>query len=157
VAKEFVGIKYHHQPTNLIVTGAIDDLWRDTQGRFIVVDYKSTSKTGRIDTLDQPWHVSHKRQMEIYQWLLRRKGFEVSPTGYFVYCNGRTDRAACDGKLEFDVTLIAHDGNDSWVEQTVTDAPACLNAPGIPPAAQDCDYCNYVRAVGKTFKDLGHC
>ena len=155
--ENFQGIQYHHLLTNLIVTGAIDDLWQDTQGRFVVVDYKSTSKAGRIDALDQPWHVGYKRQMEIYQWLLRRKGFEVSPTGYFVYCNGRTDRAAFDGRLEFEVTLIAHRGDDSWVEQAVTDAHACLNAPGIPLAAQDCNYCKYVWAVGKIFKDQGDC
>ena len=32
-----------------------------------------------------------KRQMEIYQWLLRKNGFKVSDTGYFVYANGITD------------------------------------------------------------------
>ena len=35
--------KYHHKPTNLIITGAIDDLWQNPKGEFIVVDYKATS------------------------------------------------------------------------------------------------------------------
>ena len=30
----------------------------------------------------------YKRQMDMYQWILRRKGFEVSPVGYFVYVDG---------------------------------------------------------------------
>jgi hypothetical protein len=154
--ENFKGIQYHHQPTNLIVTGAIDDLWQDARGRFVVVDYKSTSKAGRIDALDQPHHAAYKRQMEIYQWLLRRKGHDVSATGYFGYCNGRTDPAAFDGKLEFDVTLIDYVGDDSWVEQAVTDAHACLNAPEIPPAAVDCDYCTYIEAVGKILRDRGN-
>ena len=155
--ENFKGIQYHHRPTNLIVTGAIDDLWLDAQHRFVVVDYKATSKADQITALDQDWHIGYKRQMEIYQWLLRRKGLEVSPTGYFVYCNGRTDRAAFDGKLEFEITLIAYDGDDSWVEQTVTDAHACINAPNIPPAELDCDYCAYVGAVEKVFKDRENC
>jgi hypothetical protein len=147
--ENFQGIRFHHEPTNLIVTGAIDDLWRDAQGRFVVVDYKATSKAGRITALDQGWHAAYKRQMEIYQWLLRRKGHDVSATGYFVYCNGLTDREAFDGKLEFDVTLIRYDGDDSWVEGAVREAHACLNAAAVPHAAEGCDYCAYVDAVGK--------
>jgi hypothetical protein len=145
--ENFKGVRFHHQPTNLVITGAIDDLWLDAQRRFVVVDYKATSKAEPITALDQGWHAGYKRQMEIYQWLLRRNGLEVSPTGYFVYCNGRTDLAAFDGKLEFDVTLIAYTGDDSWVEQAVRDAHACLNAPEIPAAAEECDYCAYVEAV----------
>ena len=44
--------------------------------------------------------------MEVYQWLFRQNGYKVSDTGYFVYCNGNTDRQAFDAKLEFDITLI---------------------------------------------------
>jgi len=146
--ENFKGIRFHHEPTNLIITGAIDDLWLDAQQRFVVVDYKATSKSERITALDQGWHAGYKRQMEIYQWLLRRNGLEVSPTGYFVYCNGRTDLAAFDGKLEFDVTLIPYVGDDSWVEQAVRDAHRCLNAAIIPAAAEGCDYCAYVKEVG---------
>ena len=146
--ENFKGIRFHHEPTNLIITGAIDDLWQDAHRRFIVVDYKATSKADQITALDQDWHIGYKRQMEIYQWLLRKRGLDVSPTGYFVYCNGRTDLEAFDGRLEFDVTLIAYLGDDSWVERAIRDAHACLNAPGIPAAAERCDYCAYVAAVG---------
>jgi len=45
-------------------------------------------------TLDAEWQDGYKRQMEIYQWLLRQNGLKVSDTGYFVYCNGKTDRKA---------------------------------------------------------------
>ena len=146
--ENFKGVEHLHEPTNLIVTGAVDDLWQDPQGRFVVVDYKATSKSGRITALDQRWHGGYKRQMEIYQWLLRRRGHEVSPTGYFVYCNGRADLEAFDGRLEFDVTLIPYRGDDSWVEPAICDAHACLNAPAIPAAAERCDYCAYIAAVG---------
>ena len=48
-----------------------------------------------------------------------------------------------DGKLEFDLTLIAHEGNDRWVEETINCAHKCLNSDHIPLAAEDCDYCAY--------------
>ena len=65
--ENFKGIQYHHKPTNLIITGAIDDLWQNSRGEYIVVDYKSTSKNEEITALDKAWHDGYKRQMEIYQ------------------------------------------------------------------------------------------
>jgi hypothetical protein len=147
--ENFVGVQYLHEPTNLIITGAIDDLWQDSAGAYIVVDYKSTSKAGVIDVLDQPWQDGYKRQMEIYQWLLRRNGLDVSDTGYFVYCNGATDRQAFDAKLEFDITLIPYAGNDDWIEGTLLEIHACLNAGEIPATSVQCDYCRYRAAVAE--------
>ena len=37
--ENFKGIEYLHQATNLLITGAIDDLWQNSQQEFIVVDY----------------------------------------------------------------------------------------------------------------------
>ena len=40
--RNFGGIKYLHDPTGLLVTGAIDDLWINSKGEYMVVDYKAT-------------------------------------------------------------------------------------------------------------------
>lgn len=143
----FTGVRYLHNGTNFLVFGAIDDLWKNSRGEYIVVDYKSTSKEGDITELNQDWHIGYKRQMEIYQWLLRQNGYKVSDTGYFVYCNGQTDKKAFDAKLEFTLTLISYKGDDSWVEKTIVEAKACLNGDNIPNGSSDCDYCEYIRAV----------
>ncbi len=143
----FTGIQYLHKPTNLLIFGAIDDLWQNSKGEYIVVDYKATSKNEDITELNKDWQDGYKRQMEVYQWLLRQNGYKVSSTGYFVYCNGQTDRKAFDGKLEFDITLIPYTGNDGWVEKTIVEAHKCLNGDKIPDADPDCDYCNYIRTI----------
>lgn len=145
----FTGIQYLHPATNFLVFGAIDDLWQNSQGEYIVVDYKATSKSEDITELNKEWQNGYKRQMEIYQWLLRQNGYKVSSTGYFVYCNGQTDREAFDGKLEFDITLIPYTGDDSWVEKAIIDAHKCLNNDTIPAGKPDCDYCQYVETIGK--------
>ncbi len=148
--ENFKGVSIVHEPTGLTITGAIDDLWINSAGEYIVVDYKATSKNDEITILDQDWHDGYKRQMEIYQWLLRQKGLPVSDTGYFVYCNGNTDKKAFDAKLEFDVTLIAHKGDDAWVEQSIIAAHKCLKSKKLPKANEECDYCLYRDAVSKT-------
>jgi len=147
--ENFKGIQFLHPKTNFIITGAIDDLWQNKKGEYIVVDYKATSKAEEITALNKDWQIGYKRQMEIYQWLLRQNGLKVSDTGYFVYCNGQTDREAFDGKLEFDITLIPYKGDDSWVEETIIEAHKCLNGDKIPAAASGCDYCNYIEAINK--------
>lgn len=142
----FKGITHLHKKTNLFVTGAIDDVWINENGELIIVDYKSTSKAEKV-TLDKDWQIGYKRQMEIYQWLFRQNDFKVSETGFFVYCNGKTDREAFDGKLEFDIDLIPYTGNDSWIEATLADLKTCLLNSVMPAPAPACDYCNYRKSA----------
>ena len=86
----FEGVECKHTPTGLVVSGAIDDLWYDPETEeYIVVDYKATAKAVPVTELDQAWQDGYKRQMEVYQWLLRCNGLQVSDRGYFVYCTGR--------------------------------------------------------------------
>lgn len=138
------GIQFHHKKTNFIVTGGVDDIWQNKNGELIVVDYKSTSTLKEIDLNDgTPWKDAYKRQMEIYQWLLRQNGFKVSNTGYFVYVNADTNQDAFDGKLVFDEQIIAYKGNDGWVEQAIVDAYKCLRKSKAPKSCKDCEWCSY--------------
>ena len=139
----FTGIQYLHEKTNLLLYGAIDDLWLNSDKEYIVVDYKATSKEGEIELTDSQWHDAYRRQMEIYQWLLRGNRLKVSDTGYFVYVNGKKDMEAFDGRLEFDVKLIPYTGSDNWIEQTILDISKCLNSKSLPDSNPGCDFCQY--------------
>lgn len=145
--ENFKGVQYLHQPTNFIITGAVDDLWADSKGLIYIVDYKSTSKTSEVN-LEADWQIGYKRQMEIYQWLMRQNDFQVADVGYFVYCNGLTDKAAFDAKLEFEIKLLPYVGSDAWVEEEIIKAHQCLLSDNIPASGADCDYCQYLEAVG---------
>lgn len=147
------GISYLHAPTNLLIRGGIDDVWVNPAGELIIVDYKATSKKVGPSTEDDLYD-SYKRQLEIYQWLFRKNGFAVSPTGYFVYVNGKSDAEAFDGKLEFDVELIPYTGSDTWVEPAIIDLKAMLISDDIPPVGTafgggPCEYCTYRENAGK--------
>lgn len=150
--ENFKGVETFHEPTGFTVSGAVDDLWVNKDGEVIVVDYKATSKEGRIDALDADWHIGYKRQMEVYQWLLRQNGLKVSNSGYFVYANADRDREMFDNKLDFEVTLIEHVGDDSWVEPTLLNIKTCLDDPRVPKASDDCEYCQYREAAGKVLQ-----
>lgn len=152
------GVKTHHEETNLIIRGGIDDVWQTPDGELIVVDYKATSKKQGPKTQDD-LYPSYKKQVEIYQWLFRRNGFTVSPTAYFVYVNGKTDVEAFDGKLDFDVDLISYTGSDAWIEPALFRLKETLMSDEIPPIGTSfgggpCDFCSYRDAAGNAFK--GH-
>lgn len=147
------GIATHHKETNLIVRGGVDDVWVDSDGQLIIVDYKATSKK-EAPTTAEDLYDSYKKQIEVYQWLFRRNGFKVSNTGYFVYVNGKSDAAAFDGKLEFDVNLVSYTGNDSWVEKAITELKAMLVSEEIPKVGKafnggPCDFCTYRESAGR--------
>lgn len=136
------GITYLHKETNLLITGGVDDVWVNPRKELMIVDYKATSKNGEV-SIDADWQIGYKRQMEVYQWLFRKNGFKVSRTGYFVYCNGNTDKEAFDGKLEFDVKIIPYEGDDSWVEGAIHNIHKCLKNNVLPESGPDCDFCKY--------------
>lgn len=140
------GITARIDGSNVTVTGGVDDVWVNPQREYHIVDYKATSKEEEV-TLDADWQIGYKRQMEIYQWLFRQNGYKVSSTGYFVYCNGNTDKKAFDGKLEFDIKIIPYIGDDSWVEKTIKETIECLKGDTLPNRGPDCDYCKYREAV----------
>ena len=147
--ENFEGIEYKHPDTGFRVSGAVDDIWVRPSGELVIIDYKSTSKEGKIEALDADWHIGYKRQMEVYQWLFRQNGFQVSETGYFVYANAGTDKKAFDAKLEFELTLVPYTGDASWVEPTLLEIKNCLESGELPSPSSTCDYCIYRKTVGK--------
>ncbi len=68
----FGGVRTVREQSNFELLGAIDDVWRDlATNELVVADFKA-SKTAEV-SLNAGWQISDKRQMEFYQWLLRRR------------------------------------------------------------------------------------
>ncbi len=149
----FTGVATLHEPTNLHVFGAVDDVWVDDEGKLIVVDYKATAKAEPVKALgpEGGWQDMYRRQMEVYQWLLRQNGFAVSDIGYFVYATGNPGKDTFDGVVEFETHVFPHHGKSDWVEKTLVDMKQCMEdsmMPAVGAAAMGgpCEYCSYARA-----------
>jgi CRISPR/Cas system-associated exonuclease Cas4 (RecB family) len=149
----FTGIQVLDKKNNLLVFGAVDDIWQDNLTKeLIIVDYKATSSDNEVN-IDDEWKITYKRQMETYQWLARHtadlEGYKVSNRGYFVYCNGQKDKEAFDARLEFDIKIIPYDGDDSWIEPTLAKISVCLRSPDVPEPSENCEYCQYIEEARK--------
>lgn len=148
--ENFQGLAFTHPETGFTISGAVDDVWVNPKGELIVVDYKATSKSGTIVTLDDSsWRDQYKRQMGVYQWLLGKMGFAVSSVGYFVYANADGEKEAFDGKLEFEITVVPCEGDTDWIDETLPRIKETLEGGAIPPAGEACEYCPYREAAGK--------
>jgi CRISPR/Cas system-associated exonuclease Cas4 (RecB family) len=137
------GVQFLHEPTRFLVYGAPDEVCISADGELVVIDVKATSKASEIN-LDADWQISYKRQMEIYQWLLRQNGFKVSPRGYFVYCNGRRDENSSGTSLAFDVSVLPYEGDDFWIEPLLHEIHASLLSEQVPNPSPKCKFCQYL-------------
>lgn len=151
--ENFVGAQYFDETLNLTISGAVDDLWINPKGELHIVDYKATSKDEEV-TLDDQWKDGYKRQMEIYQWLFRKKGFNVSDRGFFVYANGLKDRPDFNNKLEFELTILDYVGETDWIEPTIESIKETLDSENLPESGPKCEYCAQFQLRAKTESEM---
>lgn len=140
----FKGVSYLDKETNFHLFGAVDDIWIDDDGKLVVVDYKATAKAEPMTELtDAVYHWGYRRQLEFYQWLLRKNGFDVSDKGYWLYATARNTADSFDQQLVFDSRMIEHQGVTDWIDPVITEIKKALIAEDLPSAAEDCDFCSY--------------
>ncbi len=138
----FTGVRWLDPETGWTLFGAIDDLWQAPDGELIVADYKATSRAEMPTT--ERLYPSYQRQMDVYQFLVRRQGFEVSDRGWFVYVNGDGKLGRFDGALRFSTAMVPYDGDDAWVLDAFHRAVATVKVTKVPEPGEDCEYCAYV-------------
>jgi len=140
--ENFQGIR--HTTQDFLVTGAVDDIWVNEAGELVVVDYKATSRAEPVTELGEGgFYDGYRRQMEIYQWLLRKNGFKVSSTGYWLYETATKKADSFDGVLHFEAALIAYEGNTDWIEPTLAEMKEALDYVELPWSGDDCDLCRF--------------
>jgi CRISPR/Cas system-associated exonuclease Cas4 (RecB family) len=143
------GVRFLHEKSGFEVYGLVDDVWQDRRTKeLIVADYKATSKSTEVN-LDAEWQNSYKRQVEVYQWLLRQRGFKVSDKSYFVYTNARQDLPEFGDTLRFVTKLVPYVGNTGWIEVTLQNATKLLKQANPPLATPTCKFCEFVSQSSK--------
>jgi len=123
-----------------LVYGAVDDVWINRIGQLIVVDYKATGAN------EYKIYDSYKRQMEIYQWLLKKNGYDVSSTGFFLFAKVNKAGGFKEGKLSFDLFLEPLDGDNSWIDGAILNAKSALSNP-MPLPKEECPYCQFIKGA----------
>lgn len=139
-----------HNDTNIKLGGGIDDVFLNTQTDQIhIVDYKSQAQGTRNpdkyevkpSSIEEPWKISYKRQMDMYVWVARQKGLNVSNTSYFVYVDAQHKdiKEMLDRNnpsiawMKFNASIIPYEADTSWVVPTLIEIKDfLLNQSSIP-------------------------
>ena len=146
-----------HNKTNLKIGGGLDDVWLNTKtNKLHIVDYKITSQKsdkGPI-TLDDYYKGSYKRQMDIYIWVMRQKGFDVDDIGYFLYCDGDrfTETSFLQNEkaiMEFKLTLISYRSQTSWMEPALKKISELLRSHSCPDHSDYCEYGKFIAQIAR--------
>jgi hypothetical protein len=160
-----------HNDTNIKLGGGIDDVFLNTQTDQIhIVDYKSQAQGTRNpdkyevkpSSIEEPWKISYKRQMDMYVWVARQKGLNVSNTSYFVYVDAQHKdiKEILDRNnpsiawMKFNASIIPYEADTSWVVPTLIEIKDfLLNQSSIPnhtPKGDDfsgCDLGRYAKEM----------
>ncbi len=147
------GLRVTHEATGFEAFGYPDDIWQDRKTKeLIVIEYKATAKNDEVEELDPKWHGSYKLQVAFYQWLLRMKGFKVSPTAWFLFANGSKEPEKFDARLEFRMTMIPHETDCTWVEPSLVKVKKVLASDNAPEANKECGFCSYRNQASELLK-----
>jgi hypothetical protein len=138
----FTGVRWTDPESGWTLFGAVDDVWIAPDERLIVADYKATAKERDVTAADI--YPGYRKQLEVYQFLLGRQGFDVDRRGWLVYANGRGNLPKFDDALLFRMTMLPHDGDSSWVLPTFHAAVGLIEGGSRPEAATGCKWCQYV-------------
>jgi hypothetical protein len=140
----FKGVSHKTEEGRFEIYGAVDDIWVDSKGVLYVVDYKATGRQQAVTELGTGgFYDGYRRQMEVYQWLLRKNGFEVSNTGYWVYVTATQKQDNFENTLHFESNLVSYEGNTHWIEATLDSMFVNLNEPEVAGPGDDCDVCQF--------------
>ena len=142
----FTGVRWTDDATGWTLYGAIDDLWQAATGELMVADYKATARAETPTTAGL--YPSYQRQMEVYQFLVRRQGLEVSNRGWFVYANGNARAGEFGGTLRFSTHMVPYEGDDAWVLDMFRRTVATIADASLPAPGEDCEWCRYVAQSG---------
>ncbi len=131
----FKGIQWKDAAGNLFM-GAVDDLLVKDK-KIIVMDFKTRGFPKKDDTAE-----FYQDQIDIYNFLLRKNGFETEDYGYLIFYHPL--QVAGDGNVVFHRDLTKMKVNVKNAERIFKEAVEVLAGP-IPPSSEDCWHCMWAR------------
>jgi hypothetical protein len=142
----FKGVAYFDESLNAILYGAVDDILEFSDGSLAVVDYKSSG--AKEITI----YEDYQRQMDVYNWILRQKGYETYPEAFFVFYQVQKDGDAFNGVLNFREEVKSIKVNPDWVGDAFEKAVETVRSDKAPAAGGQkghCDHCHFVEMASK--------
>jgi len=128
------GIRWQDEEGNNIY-GAVDNLLQKG-GKLIVLDYKTRGYPLKDDTA-----AHYQDQMDFYNFLLRKNGYETEDYAYLLFY--QPDKVNSGGDVVFHTDLVKVEISVQNAEKILESALIVLKGE-MPEPAEECEYCKWV-------------
>lgn len=123
----------------VVLRGGVDDLLETADGRLVVLDYKTRGYPPKGDGAPD----YYRRQLDLYNLLLRETGHPTADHAYLLYYH--PESVGSDGEVTFHTDLVEVPVDVGAARELLEAAVAALGGP-VPPAADDCEFCEWAEA-----------
>jgi len=130
----FKGIQWKDKDDNLF-RGAVDNILVKGK-KLIVLDYKTRGFPLKEDTADH-----YQNQMDIYNFLLRKNGYETEDYAYLLFYH--PDKVTKKGDVVFNTDLVKMKISIKNAESIFKNALKILKGK-MPKPSEYCEYCKWV-------------
>ena len=131
----FKGISWKDSNGN-ILHGAVDNILMKGK-KLVVLDYKTRGFPLKDDT-----HEHYRDQLDIYNFLLRKNGFETEDFSYLLFYH--PNKVLENGNVIFNTDLVKLDVNVKNAEKIFLRAIEVLEG-GIPNPSKECGFCEMIK------------
>jgi hypothetical protein len=128
------GIEWVDKDNN-IFKGAVDNILQKGK-KLIVLDYKTRGFPLKEDT-----HMHYQDQLDIYNFLLRKNGYDTDDYAYLLFYH--PSKVNENGDVVFHTDLIKMPVSIKNAERIFKEALEVLEG-DMPPASDGCSYCGWV-------------
>lgn len=130
----FKGIQWNDEKGNLL-RGAVDNILQKGK-KLIVLDYKTRGYPLKEDTAKY-----YQDQLDIYNFLLRKNGYETEDYAYLLFYH--PDRVNENGNIVFHTDLVRMDISVKNAERIFNKAVKVLEG-NMPEPSDNCQFCEWV-------------
>ncbi len=130
----FKGIQWTDEKGNLI-RGAVDNILQKGK-KLIVLDYKTRGYPLKEDTAKY-----YQDQLDIYNFLLRKNGYETEDYAYLLFYH--PDKVNENGNIFFHTDLVRMDISVKNAERIFNEAVKVLEG-NMPEPSDNCQFCEWV-------------
>lgn len=136
----FKGISFK-DPEGNVLRGAVDNILKKGD-KLIVLDYKTRGFPLKEDTA-----MHYQNQLDIYNFLLRKNGFNTEEYAYLLFYHPK--HVTPHGDVCFHTDLVKMSIDVSNAEKIFSDALSVLGGE-MPQASEECGFCTWVEKVSKS-------
>jgi len=132
------GIQWVDEEGN-ILRGAVDNILQKGE-KLIVLDFKTRGFPLKEDT-----HEHYQDQLDIYNFLLRKNGFETEDYAYLLFYHPKEVEE--DGDVAFHIDLVKIEVSVENAERIFKEAIEILKGE-MPDCGKGCEFCEWARGFG---------